>query len=244
MSSPSRRQSRGYASPLRTAQAAQTRQRILGAAGHCFASKGYSATTLTDIASVAEVSVESVQAHGPKRALLLAAFEQAFALSEGQDSILDRPEMVEIAAQLNDPVDFVRFACGFLAEAAARSARLWLALYHASTSDPAIKEAFDGLSQRVRTDTLRLVTMVADRGGLRSDQPPQRLSDELDVLYLPTGYERLIDNAGWTIPAYSAYLFIHSCQILFPPDLRPTEQSNRSGTRGVKRLRKAGDSNR
>jgi AcrR family transcriptional regulator len=227
MSSPSRKQPRGYASPLRTAQAAQTRQRILGAAGQCFASKGYSATTLPEIAGVAEVSVETVQAHGPKRALLLAAFEQAFALSEGQDSILDRPEMVEIAAQLNDPVDFVRFACGFLAEAAARSSRLWLALYHASTSDPAIKEAFDGLSQRVRADTLRLVTMVADRGGLRSDRTPQRIADELDVLYLPTGYERLTYNAGWTVHAYSAYLFIHSSRILFQPDIHPTEQLDR-----------------
>ncbi|MGC1194397.1 MAG: TetR/AcrR family transcriptional regulator [Candidatus Dormiibacterota bacterium] len=224
MSCSSRKQPRGYASPLRTAQAAQTRQRILGAAGTCFASKGYSATTLTTIAGVAQVSVETVQAHGPKRALLLAAFEQAFALSEGQDSILDRPEMVEVAARLTDPVDFIRFACGFLAEAAERSSGLWLALYHASTSDPEIKEAFDGLSQRVRADTLRLVTMVADRGGLRSDRTPQRLADELDVLYLPSGYERLINNAGWTTHAYGDYLFNNSCRILFPLDVHPTEQ--------------------
>lgn len=223
MSSPNRKQPRTYASPLRAAQAAQTRQRILGAAGRCFATNGYSATTLPDIASAAEVSVETVQAHGPKRTLLLAAFEQAFALSEGQDSILDRPEMVEIAAQLSDPVDFLRFACGFLAEAAARSSRLWLAFYHAATSDPALKEAFDALSLRVRADTLRLVTMVADRGGLRSDRPPQQLADELEVLYLPTGYEKLTDNARWTLGAYSTYLFIHSCWILLPPHLHPTE---------------------
>jgi AcrR family transcriptional regulator len=214
---------RRYTSPLRAAQAAQTRQRILDAAGRCFATSGYVATTLPDIAAAAGVSAETVHAHGPKPALLLAAFEQAFALTEWQDSILDRPEMIEIATQLSDPVEFIRFACGFLAEAAARSARLWLAFYHATAADPAIKDAFDALSLRVRADTLRLVHMVADRGGLREDRTPQQLADELEVLYLPTGYEKLTGNAQWTLDAYTNYLFDHSCWILLPPHLNPTK---------------------
>jgi AcrR family transcriptional regulator len=224
MSSPEEgKQRRTYASPLRAAQAAQTRQQILDAAGRCFAVSGYVGTTLSDIAAEAGVSVESVNAHGPKPALLLAAFEQAFALSEGQHSIFDRPEIVELAAQLTDPVEFLRVACAFLADAAARSARLWLAFYHAAAADRAIKEAFDALSLRVRVDTLRLVLMVGERGGLRCDRPPQQLADELEVLYLPTGYEWLSDKAQWTAEAYGAYLFIRSCWILLPSHLQPTE---------------------
>ena len=214
---------RTYASPLRAAQAAQTRQRILDASGRCFAASGYVGTTLHDIAAAAGVSVESVHAHGPKPALLLAAFEQAFALREGQDSIHDRPEIAEIGGRLGDPVEFIRFACGFLAEAAARSARLWVVFSQAATADPAIKEAFDALSVRVHADTLRLVTLVANRGDLRSDRTHEQLADELEVLYLPTGYEKLTHSAGWTLDAYRNYLFIHSCWILFPPHLHPTE---------------------
>ena len=79
-SSPKRKPRRSYASPLRAAQAAQTRQRILDSAVRLFAEGGYSATTLPDIAAEAEVSVETIQAHGPKRALLLAAFRTGLRL--------------------------------------------------------------------------------------------------------------------------------------------------------------------
>jgi AcrR family transcriptional regulator len=218
-SSHKRRSRRSYASPLRAAQAAQTRQRILDAAGRCFAASGYSATTLPDIAVAAEVSVETIQAHGPKRALLLAAFEQAFAFSEGQDSIFDRPEIAASNAQITDPVELIRVTCRFLARANVRSYRLWLALYHAAAADAAIAEEFDAFNRRVRTDWVRFVTMVADRGGLRTDRTPQELADELDVLHLPTNYERLTENAGWTLDTYTDYTFTNTCRILLPDSL-------------------------
>lgn len=211
-----RKPRRNYASPLRAAQAAQTRQRILEAAGRCFAASGYSATTLPDIAAAAEVSVETIQAHGPKRALLLAALEQAFAFSEGQDSIFDRPEIAKANAQIADPVELIRVTCRFLARANVRSYRLWLAFYHAASADPAIAEEFDAFSRRVRTDWVRFVTMVADRGGLGTDRMHQELADELDVLHLPTNFERLTDNAGWTVESYTDYSFTNTCRILLP----------------------------
>ncbi len=214
---------RKYASPLRIAQAAQTRQRILAAAIGCFSAAGYVGTTLADIAADAGVSVETVQAQGPKSALLLSAFEKAFALSEGQDSIFDRPEVAERTNLQTDPVDFVRGVCRFLARAAARSTRLWLVFYHAASMDPLIKASYDALTSRIRVDALRLVSMVADRGPIRTDRSPRRLADELEVLFLPFPYERLVDGAGWTLEEYADYLFVNACQILFPSDGQPKD---------------------
>jgi AcrR family transcriptional regulator len=213
--------SRKYASPLRASQAAQTRQRILDAASTCFSRSGYVGTTLCDIAACAGVSVESVQAHGPKATLLLSAFEKAFALSEGQESIFDRPEIVELTNLLTDPVGFVREACMFLADAAARSAQLWLVFLQAAGADPTIKLAFDSLTSRIRVDTLRLVTMVADRGEIRSDRSRQQLADELEVLFLPIAFDRLVHGAGWSLDDFSAYLFENVSRILFSLDRQP-----------------------
>ena len=215
--SASKEVARKYASPLRAAQAAQTRQRILDSAIGRFSASGYVGTTLADIAADAGVSVETVQAQGPKSALLLSAFEKAFALSEGQDSIFDRPEVVERTKLPADPVDFVRGVCRFLARAAARSTRLWLVFYHAASMDPTIRASYDAFTGRMRVDTLRLVTMVADRGPIRMDRPPRRLADELEVLFLPFPYERLVEGAGWTVEEYADYLFDNACLILFPP---------------------------
>lgn len=212
---------RKYASPLRAAQAAQTRQRILDAAIGCFSAAGYVGTTLADIAAEAGVSVETVRAQGPKSALLLSSFEKAFALSEGQDSIFDRPEVFERTNLQTDAVDFVRGTCRFLARAAVRSTRLWLIFYHAASMDSAIRASYDAFTSRMHADALRLVTMVADRGPIRTDRARRKLADELEVLFLPFPYERLVDGAGWNLEEYADYLFGNACRILFPQDDQP-----------------------
>ena len=92
---------RRYKSVLRTEQANATRHRVLEAAGHCFAAKGFTATTLGAIAAEAGVSVETVQSHGPKRRLLLAALETASAGVDGGRSILEVPGAKAVMAEEN-----------------------------------------------------------------------------------------------------------------------------------------------
>ena len=93
---------RRYRSTLRNAQADATRQRVVAAAGRCFAIRGFTATTLGAIADEAGVSVETVQAHGPKRMLLLAAVETASAGVDGGRSILDVPEARAVLEQTSN----------------------------------------------------------------------------------------------------------------------------------------------
>ena len=66
-----------YRSPVREQQARETRARILDAAGTLFAEHGYAGTSLAAIGRAAGVATETVAANGPKRALLMAAFELA-----------------------------------------------------------------------------------------------------------------------------------------------------------------------
>src|SRR6187549_1291782 len=81
--------SRAYRSELRQQQAEQTRSRVIAAAGQQFAEHGYARTTLNKIADAAGVSPETVQGHGPKAALLIAALESAAVGVAGEDNILN-----------------------------------------------------------------------------------------------------------------------------------------------------------
>ena len=87
-----------YVSPLREAQAAQTRLRVLEAAASVFGSSGYSGTSLPAIAAEAGVSLETVKQNGPKAALLLASFDQAFSGAEGDGPLHFRELGAQAAA--------------------------------------------------------------------------------------------------------------------------------------------------
>src|SRR5690349_21444219 len=87
---------RAYHSPARSAAAAATRSKIVDAAAALFTRDGYQGTTMAAIATAAGVSVQSVHLAGPKSALLMAAFETAFAGDEGPQPLAVRPALVEI----------------------------------------------------------------------------------------------------------------------------------------------------
>lgn len=65
--------SRRYSSELRAKQAEATRDKVVSAAVGLFAERGYAASTMPEIARRAGVSTETVQANGPKLALLREA---------------------------------------------------------------------------------------------------------------------------------------------------------------------------
>ncbi len=80
---------RPYRSELRQQQAAQTRRRVVEAAVTLFSRHGYRATTFTQLAREAGVSVETVRKHGPKSALLQAALELASFGVEGESDFFE-----------------------------------------------------------------------------------------------------------------------------------------------------------
>lgn len=199
---------RAYNSALRTRQAAETRRRILEAAADRFAALGYAGASLSDIAKVAGVSVETVKLSGPKRDLLLAAFEQTFAGREGSDSLADHEPIQEIT-QTPDTDAYIAGLVSFVAEANRRSYRLWAALLGAAASDEVLAKALAALQQRRRADFLILVDTLAERGVAPeniSEQGREQLTDALSFLLSPEGYGQLVAEAGWDQERYEAWL--------------------------------------
>lgn len=196
-----------YVSPLREAQAAQTRRRVLTAAAAVFGANGYAGSSLSAIAAAAKVSLETVKQNGPKSALLLASFDQAFAGSEGSGPLHHRdahelgvpPEPLEGDALL-------AFQLGWIAEANTRVAALWPRLLDAAAADRDVSARLDELQRNRRLDMLGSIADYRGSGLCRSTRPDEELADELSFLISPEGYTQLVTDSGWSLARYQEWL--------------------------------------
>ena len=194
----------GYVSPLREAQAAETRRRILDAAVVAFGGSGYAGASLAQIAREAGVSLETVKQNGPKAALLLAAFGHAFSGTEEEAPLHERPALEEIRALGDD--EFVAGWLRFVADANASVARLWPRLLEAALVDAEIGQRIDALQHNRRRDMESVIALLRERGLCRSARSDDQLAGVLSFLISPESYDQLVLEAGWGADAYFDWL--------------------------------------
>lgn len=188
---------RGYQSPLREAQAQETRRKILRAAVDCFSRYGYSRSTLAMIGKEAAVSPESVAAAGPKASLLVAAFEQAFVGEEGQNPAAALQEIQRIFA-IADVDELARQYADFSIAVHRAGIDMWRAVQDGASQDERVAELYGSLMERRRRDNQTLVAMLADRGLLRSDQPPEVTAGTLALISSFDPYQLYVRDFGWS----------------------------------------------
>ncbi|MEV7692883.1 helix-turn-helix domain-containing protein [Microbacterium sp. NPDC089189] len=195
---------RAYHSPRREADAAATRGLIVSAAARLFVRDGYGATSMKAIAAEAGVSAPTVQLHGPKHALLIAAFETAFAGDEGAHSLTERPAIADIMAEPDFETALERYV-GFLTEANRRSAAIVRAMMAAADADPAARASYAELESRRQRDMVLAAGWFASRGRI----PAARVPVAADVLGHVTGpdtYLHFTQARGWTHERYAAWV--------------------------------------
>jgi AcrR family transcriptional regulator len=190
---------RRYRSTRREQQAAQTRRDVLMAAVRCFASSGWSGTTMGDIAAEAGVAVETIYSgFGSKKQLLRAAMDVAIVGDTEPVPVADRPEYAAMGVGTVDE----RIRAGMRMQGAIheRSAAVWLALRDAATSDDDVAAWCDEMERARREElghSLELST------GRRLDD------DELDLLWAllgPEVYLKLVRELGWSRERYEEHL--------------------------------------
>ena len=196
---------RPYRSPLRSTQAAQTRERVLRAAAEEFATRGYSGASIPGIAAAAGVSPETVKSHGAKHELLLAAFELTFAGREGDAPIADDAHVQAALAEMSadQAIDFfVSTATAF----SARGARLWAAFSAAARSDPNVAAVHRELLERRLEDHGRAIDVLRHFGLVGSTASRAELAAALAHLASPEGYLLLVEDYGWSAERYREWL--------------------------------------
>jgi AcrR family transcriptional regulator len=190
---------RRYRSPLREAQAAATRSRILDAALDTFLDQGYAGTSVAAIARAAGVSPETVYAtFGTKRGMISALLEQVDAE--------DRPRR---AAELSrergggPEVDLEVIAESVAAFWASRG-RL-VRLLRQGIGDPEIGRLWQR-RQHARRQLLANVVRRWPPGSLRPGLSPKAAADLAWALTTVELHEMLVGECGWTLEDYVAWL--------------------------------------
>lgn len=199
-------QTRKYHSPRRVEQAAATRRDVLAAARSLFVANGYTATTIAQIARLAEVSVDTIYATvGRKPALLRDLVETAI-------SGADRPipgEQRDYVARMR-AVATARGKLAIYAQAITgiqqRLAPVFLALRDAALTDPDCAALWAQISARRATNMHRIAEDLRATGELREDLTDQQVADVIWTMNGAEYWDLLVHQRAWTPEEFQQWL--------------------------------------
>ncbi|MER6408288.1 helix-turn-helix domain-containing protein [Streptomyces viridosporus] len=181
----------------RAEKARRTRQRMLDAAARLFTEKGWTATTVEDIARTAEVGVQTVYfTFGTKRKLLKELLDTTVAGDLDPVATLERPW----ARDVLDAPD----AAGQIALQAAGARRILersapvLDVVRAATADPEIAELWRTNTEQRYAVQLRFAQALASKGALRHGHDAQSAADVALAVLGPESYSLLVTHRGWS----------------------------------------------
>lgn len=194
---------RSYDNSGRRAAAAETRRRIVDAAGALFTQHGFAATTVTDVGERAAVSVETVKKRfGTKRDLLVAWFDSAVAGDEGVAVVESR--WVERLASVATLGERVRLAAAAVTETHRRSSGARTVAAAAAQADAEIARWWGEERKRRRHDVERIVPLVL--GDAVPAMPHDQLVDAIYAISEAHLFHVLCHELGWTDRRYELWL--------------------------------------
>lgn len=212
---------RGYDSPRRREQAAETRRKILDTAERLFAEHGYAATTMPTIATQAGVALKTVYlAFGTKAGVLHALWDARLG-GDGQPiPVTDRPWYRQLLAA-DDPHQLLRAAARQSRVTKDRAGDVLRIIRHAAVTEPALADLWD----RIDTDFRTVLAGVAGRldalGSLAPGIDAATATDLLWTLNHPDTWHLLVRRCGWTADTYEQWVGdTLSAQLLAPPPPR------------------------
>ncbi len=197
---------RRYHSPRRMEQAAATRQDVLAAARDLFVSHGYTATTVTQIARQAGVSLDTVYATvGRKPAILRELVETAIS---GSDHAIpgEQRDYVSQMRAAGSAEAKLRIYADAITGIQQRLAPVFLALRAAAATDPGCAALWDQIAQRRATDMRALAADLRTTGQLRGDLSNDQVADIIWTMNAAEYWDLLVHQRGWTPTQFAHWL--------------------------------------
>jgi AcrR family transcriptional regulator len=137
---------RRYHAPARLAAAARTRAAVVEQAHALFAERGWSGTTIKDVAADAGVSPKTVEAlFGTKAALLGAAVDFAIRGDVGETPVIER-ESGRRVQDAPDAAAMLELHAAHLRLITPRSARIVSVVEHAAPADRAVEDLWQRIT--------------------------------------------------------------------------------------------------
>jgi AcrR family transcriptional regulator len=205
---------RAYSSALRAEHAAQTRIRILQAAGELFEANGYARTTIREIAEAADVASDTVYAvFGTKGRVLTSLIDLRLAPA-GDVNVLERAGALAVRDEPDQRRQLHLFA-GDIAEISARVRPVYEILRTASAVEPEMAAIYAEMEGHRLRNMQQAASWIAERGHLRVSV--ETAAEVIWALAAPDLARMLCDGRGWTNERYAAWLEDTLVCALLPP---------------------------
>jgi AcrR family transcriptional regulator len=196
---------RRYDNRRREEQALQARRRILDAAYRLFLDRGYTGTTMAGVAGAAGVSVETLyKAFGTKAALAKQVWDVTLVGDDQPVPLARRPEFAAVTAE-DDPR---RKLAAYAAVGRLLFERLGplVGVLLEGAGDPELRELLATLDRERLAGATRVIGQLAELGALRDGLDPERAGDILWTLISPEVTRMLVEDRGWSLDQWQAWL--------------------------------------
>jgi AcrR family transcriptional regulator len=190
----------------RELRAQQTRERIIDAAVALFLDRGYTGTTVEQIAREAGVAPATVyQAFGSKRLILARALEVRVAGDAEPVALLDRG-WVDQARTEPDAGRRLEIVVEHAAVIAARTAAVKEVLRDAAAIEPDLADLITIDHQRRYRTQQALVAIIAGDGQLRDGTDLEQATATFFALVNSHGYTVLAEQLHWSVSDWQTWL--------------------------------------
>lgn len=190
---------RRYRSALRDERARDTRRRIRTSAIELFASHGFAAATIAQIASHAGVSTQTVYSVFGSKAGIVGDMLDHMEEAAGHEEAI-----AELVAE-SDPHRQLRLLVSMQRRMFETGAPVLRAAM-AAQSDPDVAAMAERGNANRRAGTTTLTQMWADRQVLRAGLDPADAGERLWLLTGPEQFLLAVDGLGWSPDRYEAWL--------------------------------------
>lgn len=208
---------RSYDASRRRQQAEDTRERILDAARHLFAGRGYAETTIEAIATEAQVAVPTVYAaFQSKRGVLSALLGRLAAGERGAPPLLETARARAVLAE-TDPRRILELFVDHLSQVQERVMPMYEVMKSAARSEPDVAELLARTQAGRLSNVGAVPARLAELGALRPGVSVGDASRTVWVLASPEARQMLETFAGWSPDRFRAWLLETLSAVLLRP---------------------------
>ncbi|SCL16484.1 transcriptional regulator, TetR family [Micromonospora nigra] len=208
---------RRYHSPVREENARRTRRAVVAAATELFVARGYTATSLADVAAAAGVARPTVAAaFGSKPALLRQVLDEALAGDDAPVPVAQRPWYKPVWDADTQPAVLDAYA-GVCTLIGGRTAAIFETVRRAADTAEEVAEVWETLLRNRRIGARSVVERLRSLGGpLRQGADAERAADVVWFFNDPAHYAALVQRAGWSPDEFRGWLAARMRDALLP----------------------------
>jgi AcrR family transcriptional regulator len=198
---------RAYDNSSRAEAALATRRRIIDAAREMLLRDGYHAMSVSQLASSAGVSAQTVyNAIGGKAAVVKAVYDVLLVGDDEPVAMQDRPEF-RAMSQAPDREGFVRAYAALCATIYERvGPLLGVLLAQGAGGDAGLQEFVATIDRERRVGNTNALNALERAHGLPAQLDRERFIDIVWTVTAPEIYDRFVRRSGWTHAMYAAWL--------------------------------------